>query len=269
MTTSTTQSETGAHRFCRNVYSSAHGLMNSDLVDQLRRIERIAAVLPNLDRKGNGFSDEIREEIRRSQGFECNYCDTRIYDRQSLLHRRNMHMDHKIPLCRGGSHHHRSNAQALCDDCNLRKANKTDREYRKLYSDFITKPKQPSWDDMVNELLDGDMDFSPGVAFAFFKSVKSVARWALTLVKRHPVMAIVVVAVIVAMVVAYVLYRRARNRGRGVVKDVTRRAGEIVGRVRELPGGAADTVRGLAGRAVSVRVPMPVRTPLPAQMRAR
>lgn len=237
MTTSTTQSEAGARKFCRNAFSSADDLMHSDLVDQFRRIERIAAVLPNLTPKK--LSHAQREEIRQSQGLECNYCDMRISDDPISPDCMKMHIDHKIPISRGGGDS-RCNWQGLCADCNLRKATKTDREYRMLYSDFITKPKRPSWDDIVNELLAGDMDISPGVAFEFIRSVKSVARWALTLLKRHPVVAIVVVAVFVAMVVAYMLYRRARNRGRGVVQSATRRACEIAGRVRRLPGGAVN-----------------------------
>ena len=238
MMTSTTQSETGAHGFCRNAISSVHGLMNSDLVDQLRRIERIAAVLPNLDPKV--LNPAQREEIRQSQGFECYYCDARIYDRPNVPHENKMHVDHnKVPICRGGSNC-RWNLAALCAPCNLRKATKTDREYRKLYADFITKPKRPSWDDIVNELLAGDMDSSPGVAFALLRTVKSILRWAMMLVRRHPVVAIVVVAVIVVMVVGYMLYRRARNRGRDVVRSAARRSGAIAGRVRELPGGVVS-----------------------------
>lgn len=237
------QSDTDAQGFYRNVSSAANDLLNSELVDQLRRIERIAELLPELTRVD--FSHECREEIRRSQGLECNYCDKRIYDRRSLLHRRNMEVDHKIPISRGGRNN-RWNLQALCNKCNERKSNKTDREYRRLYADLVTKPKEPTWDDWVNDLLDGEVeDLIP----ALLQLVRFIAKWSLILVARHPAVA-TVIAAIVAVVVAYLLYRLARDRVRGFVASATRQASDIAGNVRRLPGRVTGFVGRTRGRVV-------------------
>ena len=71
------------------------------------------------------FGQGIRKEVFRRQDGRCMYCGSR--QRMDL-----MDVDHKIPVARGGSNQ-RSNLQLLCRICNVRKAAKTDREFRQAY----------------------------------------------------------------------------------------------------------------------------------------
>ena len=60
-----------------------------------------------------------RDEIARSQNYICPYCKCTFQQ---------FHLDHVIPLSRGGAHT-RENMVAACVPCNLRKSNKTPEEF--------------------------------------------------------------------------------------------------------------------------------------------
>lgn len=57
-------------------------------------------------------------------GYRCYLCSAH-------LHKSNVHLDHRIPLSRGGSNWI-ANLAPACQTCNLRKSNKTELEYRLL-----------------------------------------------------------------------------------------------------------------------------------------
>lgn len=59
-------------------------------------------------------------EIKEIQSGCCAYCGSKD----------NMHLDHKVPLSRGGPHEE-ANLQWLCGQCNVRKGRLTDKEYRR------------------------------------------------------------------------------------------------------------------------------------------
>lgn len=239
MTATTTSTVKDVHSFCRSVFGTAGDLMNSEIVDQMRRVERVAALLPNLALP-NKISSELRREIWLFQGGECNYCDQRISDDVDAPFECKMHIDHKVPLSRGGGHE--GNLQALCAPCNLRKANKTDREYRALYPEFITKPKSVTWDDVVNELPDTTID--PISVVPLVRLMKRVVKWSLATVARHPYIAIAVLAVVV---IAYVVYRLLRAKGRRTSELATQTREWATGRARRYAG----PIRRLPGRAAS------------------
>lgn len=56
-------------------------------------------------------------------------CCGRCYLCNDLVTLEEMHLDHKIPLCRGGSHTY-ANVGAACASCNLKKNKMTDAEFR-------------------------------------------------------------------------------------------------------------------------------------------
>ncbi len=70
-----------------------------------------------------------KEELGRRQDRRCMYCGVR-----KLLV--NFHIDHKIPVVRGGSND-MGNLQLLCRSCNLRKGNQTDEEFRNRYRSVL------------------------------------------------------------------------------------------------------------------------------------
>lgn len=65
------------------------------------------------------FTAEDMREKFNEQGGKCFYCRTQL---------ESYHIDHKIPLCRGGSNWP-SNIVCACESCNLSKGRKTDCEY--------------------------------------------------------------------------------------------------------------------------------------------
>lgn len=58
-------------------------------------------------------------EKLRKQDFRCVYCGRKVF----------LTVDHIIPLSLGGKHNIR-NMQGVCRDCNLKKGDLTDEEYR-------------------------------------------------------------------------------------------------------------------------------------------
>ena len=106
---------------------------------------------------------------------------------------------------------------------------------------MVTKPKEPTWDDWINEMLAGEVeDLIP----ALLQLVRFIAKWSLILVARHPAVAIIIVS-IVAVVIAYLLYRMTRDCVRSVVATAARQAQGIADNVRRLPG----RISGFVGRA--------------------
>ena len=75
------------------------------------------------------FSAELKRALGRDQDRRCMYCGER-----KLL--KNLQIDHKYPVDRGGSND-RSNLQLLCRPCNLRKGVHTDEEFRTRYSGLV------------------------------------------------------------------------------------------------------------------------------------
>ena len=88
------------------------------------------------------FSPEFKRSLGVEQDRRCMYCGER-----KLF--KNLQIDHKYPVDRGGSND-RSNLQLLCRPCNLRKGIHTDEEFRSRYSSLVgsaikgRSPRPPS-----------------------------------------------------------------------------------------------------------------------------
>lgn len=79
------------------------------------------------------FSDGDIKRLLVKQNYKCLYCDVDVSGRY--------HVDHFIPLARGGTNHP-WNLQILCPSCNLRKSAKDPLRFiEELYSDIFSKPK--------------------------------------------------------------------------------------------------------------------------------
>lgn len=65
---------------------------------------------------GNGFSKQDIEILLQQQVGRCNYCHSSLIENK-------MHVDHIIPISRGGEHSSR-NIQLLCMSCNCSKGQK-------------------------------------------------------------------------------------------------------------------------------------------------
>ncbi len=75
----------------------------------------------------------LQEKILQRQGWRCAYC-------QADLHISGYHIDHKKPLCRGGTHHP-NNLCAACKSCNERKGGRMSaREYREWLEECQNAP---------------------------------------------------------------------------------------------------------------------------------
>ena len=90
--------------------------------------------------KRTRFPEQLRRKISAKQRHLCMYCGVALL----RLNRNRRHIDHKIPVERGGSNEE-SNLQALCDKCNSTKGVQTDEEFRERYSELLgnTRPGQP------------------------------------------------------------------------------------------------------------------------------
>ena len=75
------------------------------------------------------FSPELKRSLGVEQDRRCMYCGER-----KLL--KNLQIDHKYPVDRGGSNDS-SNLQLLCRPCNLRKGIHTDEEFRSRYRELV------------------------------------------------------------------------------------------------------------------------------------
>ena len=76
---------------------------------------RMAAVLPK----------EKIEKLLNDSDYKCHYCGCNV--EQGI----NLHIDHKVPLSRGGPHII-ANLAVSCAKCNLRKNARTDTEFLEL-----------------------------------------------------------------------------------------------------------------------------------------
>ena len=238
-----------AHGACSHVLGAIDDLKNSDLVDDLRRFERIAVLLPRLKHPG-WWQQELKDELLESQDGECNYCSTKLHE-GDWLRQTNMHIDHIIPLSKGGSNS-RWNLQALCADHNLRKGAMTDREFRRKHSECcVTKPKEVTWVDLVNGLLDGEID--PRV----LSLLLSAAKWMLRLARRYWV-------VFLILAIAFLIWWVSRHRPEWFerARSTGRRARDtVVSRLRRVPTVPARAIRGVRTRAEQVRDDIGRRTP--------
>ena len=71
-----------------------------------------------------GWSKGLRERLWRSQGGRCVYCGVRI-----RLSQYQSQIDHVIPVIRGGGNEE-DNLQLTCPQCNGKKGDRTDDEFR-------------------------------------------------------------------------------------------------------------------------------------------
>ena len=230
-----------AHGACSKVFGTFRGAMDSDLVDDLRRFERIAALLPRLKHPG-WWPPTLKDELLESQDGECSYCSAKLRE-GSRFRQTNMHIDHMTPLSKGGSNS-RWNLQALCADHNLRKGAMTDREFRRKHAACcVTKRKEASWVDLVNGLLDGEVD--PRV----LSLLLSAAKWLLRLVTRYWV-------VFLILAIAFLIWWVSRHRPEWIerARSTGRRARDtVVSRLRRVPNTPARAIRGVRTRAEQVR----------------
>jgi len=67
------------------------------------------------------FEDFTRAEIIRRDGRRCYLC------KRDALTDAEIHIDHRVPIARGGAHT-RANVAVACADCNTRKSTLTDSE---------------------------------------------------------------------------------------------------------------------------------------------
>jgi len=74
-----------------------------------------------LEAEGSYTPGELRELLEK-QGSGCYYCGIDLEER---------HLEHKTPLCRGGTNHI-DNLAWSCPKCNLKKGQRTEKEFRKL-----------------------------------------------------------------------------------------------------------------------------------------
>ena len=70
-------------------------------------------------------SDEERRRLHKQQGGRCNYCGRRKAFGD-------MQLDHKTPVADGGRNTP-GNLQMLCVQCNTRKGDLTDGQFRRVY----------------------------------------------------------------------------------------------------------------------------------------
>ncbi len=75
--------------------------------------------------EGN-FTFEMIDEILKEQNYQCIYC---FCDLRKVKN----HIDHILPLSRGGSNL-RNNIQILCASCNIKKQARTHSEYLQVLS---------------------------------------------------------------------------------------------------------------------------------------
>lgn len=83
---------------------------------------------------GGKISRDLPQRLLREQKHVCAYCPTD-------LHESGYHLEHRIPLVRGGKHED-ANMQLTCPVCNLRKFTMTDEEFRAYL--VPTAPTSPS-----------------------------------------------------------------------------------------------------------------------------
>ena len=79
-------------------------------------------------------SKKERELFHKDQRGKCMYCDTKLRSGDG-------HIDHKIPLARGGKNTI-ANKQLLCGQCNTRKGDMTDGEFRRKYKELLLPARQ-------------------------------------------------------------------------------------------------------------------------------
>ena len=81
------------------------------------------------------FSDDLKRRLCQDQDYRCMYCG-----RKRAF--RDLEIDHKNPVQRGGSDNLR-NLQMLCPPCNKRKGNQTDPEFRRRYREILPNKQEP------------------------------------------------------------------------------------------------------------------------------
>lgn len=72
------------------------------------------------------FSKKYRKQLWQASGKKCQNIDCKYHE---YLPFEKVHIDHIMPVSRGGSAYEQNNLQVLCADCNLSKSNKTMQEW--------------------------------------------------------------------------------------------------------------------------------------------
>lgn len=99
-------------------------LLNPDRATELNRTHDRNRRARKREAEGHHTADDIVRLLER-QNFKCSEC------RASIREKTNRHVDHIIPLSRGGSNWP-SNLQMLCAKCNLHKAARDPFEFANL-----------------------------------------------------------------------------------------------------------------------------------------
>lgn len=79
---------------------------------------RISQKFGSIQTERERISDELKQEILQKFDFRCAHCKRHMIDNNTILE-----IDHIIPLNRGGTNS-KTNLQALCKECNRKKADK-------------------------------------------------------------------------------------------------------------------------------------------------
>ena len=74
---------------------------------------------------GIGYRDSKRERIFALYDWRCVYCRRNL----KALRKRNRHIEHAIPVCKGGAKYDEENLRAACYRCNADKGTQTETEY--------------------------------------------------------------------------------------------------------------------------------------------
>lgn len=102
---------TAEHKEQKRLYRAANGPMNA--ANRRRRTARQRAA------EGNHTADDVKRQYKAQKG-RCYYCGCKVGS--------SYHVDHVIPLSRGGSNGP-ENIVVACSSCNLSKANKMPHEW--------------------------------------------------------------------------------------------------------------------------------------------
>ena len=123
-------------------------------------IQQLKDKILNLKSKRHALTKEERERFHKDSFEKCNMCETTIT-------RKEMHIDHIIPLARGGHATDRNNLQCLCRKCHFEKTkNEQENGYVRL-SETHSSFNQATYDIINSSLCN---------AYAFVETVGQVPK---------------------------------------------------------------------------------------------
>lgn len=104
-------------------FNGVNGHLLSAIVLYLEKCRERGTLGPKQteNREKGGDWDECRRNVISSHGYVCTYCDQEKEDRE-------LHVDHIIPLSRGGTNHF-LNLTLACASCNSSKRSKLPSEW--------------------------------------------------------------------------------------------------------------------------------------------